>query len=131
GARACMVVLRQQPDVVVAIATGGWQHCAQFKLEAGGLDLAGCPIATSDDHFDRRVIVQTAIHRSLHMSGASSLDSVTYIGDGLWDLHAARELGVRFVGMDLRQNGRLQQAGAELVLQDLHDPGRILKWLTE
>ena len=61
--------------------------------------------------------MQIALHRSL--SPAESGTGVTYIGDGLWDLQAARELGWNFIGIgsgDARS--RLLAGGASLVVRD-------------
>ena len=58
--------------------------------------------------------------RALAASGIDRFASRTYVGDGIWDLRAARELGYGFIG--LAQDGRadaLLAAGANHLVPDL------------
>ena len=86
--------LRGFKDTHLAIATGCWRDSAVLKLESSGFDIDGIPLATSDDAVSRVGIMRHA----LAGAGREPL-SVTYFGDGEWDIRACRELGWDFVAV--------------------------------
>jgi phosphoglycolate phosphatase-like HAD superfamily hydrolase len=59
--------------------------------------------------------------------GKDKFDSITYFGDGKWDYLSARELGLRFVGVDHYDTGKLAIAGANHVINDFSDTEAVLK----
>jgi len=92
GAKKMLANLTSSSNHVVAIATGGWRMSAHMKLDTGGFGKLECPIATSDDAFDRKEIMKIALS---HLG--NSFDSITYYGDGPWDRDATNALGWNFV----------------------------------
>ena len=121
GAGQVLTWLRDEGHAV-ALATGAWRQEAELKLAAAGIAFAEIPLATSDDHPDRRVILRTALERC----GWRSESDAVYVGDGPWDLRAAQAVGVRFVGVDVRGDGRLGALGCSRVFHDLLEPWRLL-----
>lgn len=116
--------LRSAPGTHVALATGAWADSARVKLQAARLPVTGLPIATSDDHEDRQVIIRTAVARALgEAPHAATLEracarfgALVYVGDGVWDARAARALGMGFVGVRVRgDTARLYAEGARLI----------------
>ena len=99
----------------VAIATGAWRWEGERKLARAGIAHAGVAFASSDDHADRAVILRTA----LVLAGWRFGTPAVYVGDGPWDVRAARALDVGFVGVDVDGDGRLAAMGCERVLADL------------
>jgi phosphoglycolate phosphatase-like HAD superfamily hydrolase len=108
----------------VAIATGAWRRASELKMSAGGLRYAGVPMATSEDGPARASIVSAARVRAERLHGVERFDRVVSIGDGLWDVLAARDLGLPFVGIGSgpRANA-LRAAGVGVVLEDYTDIG--------
>jgi phosphoglycolate phosphatase-like HAD superfamily hydrolase len=100
GARAFVQSLHDSNTHRIAYATGGWLGSALLKLSLSGFPVAGVPLATSDDHFDRREIM---LHALRQLGGV--FDTVTYYGDGHWDALAAKALGWQFVPVGMRLNG--------------------------
>ena len=100
GARAFVQSLHDSTTHRIAYATGGWRGSALLKLSLSGFPVAGVPLATSDDHFDRREIM---LHALRQLDGV--FDTVTYYGDGHWDALAAKALGWQFVPVGMRLNG--------------------------
>lgn len=111
---------RSHPGTEVAIATGGWTESAQIKLQMAGIDTGGLALATSSDRNRRAEIIQLAAERSKR----TDLPAV-YVGDGLWDLKAARELELVFVGIGSKAD-RLLAAGANAVFPDFRDSLSVL-----
>ena len=108
-----------------AMATGGWNDSARLKLRAIGVDPERTALATSSDAYSRVEILELAVRRA--PAGHTRIVSV---GDGVWDVAAARQLGWPFVGIGTgRREERLRAAGATIVLPDLRDTAVLLSAL--
>jgi len=105
--------LSSLPGVGVAIATGDWHCTISFKLAAAGIDVSRFPMATCSDHPCRSEIIRIAAQRA-----GQSLSNAIYVGDGVWDLRACRDLELRFVGTGSRLH-LLKDAGAEHTFETL------------
>jgi phosphoglycolate phosphatase-like HAD superfamily hydrolase len=122
GVSAVLLQLEQEQRWRAAIATGSWARAIDFKLQAAGLALGSLPMATSDDAFDRAEIIEVAVDRAKERYGQPSWGSIVYVGDGLWDLRAANNLGCGFVGIASGDKAeRLLNEGAKHVLPDLSE----------
>lgn len=109
---------------VVAIATGGWARTARLKLEHAGIDCGGIPFASADDADPRERIIQIALGRAGHVAGTP----VVYVGDGRWDVVAARRLRCGFVGLAKGSRSKeLHAAGAALVTDGYRDVTAFLR----
>lgn len=118
GAADTLEELRAADEIAAGIATGDWRDSSQFKLERAGLSIDGIAYACSDDALARAEIIRTALERAGGDLG--SFDRVVYVGDGVWDLRAAQELGVDFIGVGREERAeRLREGGAETVVGDL------------
>jgi phosphoglycolate phosphatase-like HAD superfamily hydrolase len=111
GAAELFPYLLANTDWRVAIATGAWQSSARFKLEAGNIPYDDIPAAFAEDAFDRKDIVIRAKDRAAEFYGCESFSQIVYVGDGVWDLKAAKECGYGFVGIGSNANGSLLRAG--------------------
>jgi beta-phosphoglucomutase-like phosphatase (HAD superfamily) len=113
GVGALLSHLSSLPGVGVAIGTGDWFATASFKLAAAGIDVSRYPMATASDVPRRSEIIRLAAQRA-----GRSLSDVVYVGDGIWDLRACHELGVRFIGTGSRLDV-LREAGAPHLIEVL------------
>ncbi len=120
GARA-LVLAAAQTRWGVVFATGGIRSVSQRKLRAVGIDFAEETLLTSSEHASRRNLVEAAVSRAMHVYGIPNPQAVTSIGDGLWDLRVAGELGIGFVGVGSPDSpsGRLLRAHGATVFNDL------------
>ena len=94
----------------IAIATGCWRESAKLKLHRSGFTIGDIPFASASDARRRADIIALAAYRA----GFGVGDAV-YVGDGLWDLKAARELCMRFIGVGKR-HALLHEHGASRLL---------------
>lgn len=94
GARCFLERLRRSSRHACAIATGSWRTSALLKLRTAGFDVAGIPVATSDDATSRSDILRHAL-RALD----GPIAEITYYGDGVWDRATCEALGWRFCGV--------------------------------
>ena len=113
GAAKLLDFLREQNGYRVAIATGCWEETAKFKLAAAGLNIDGFAFASASDRERRSEIIALAAERA-----GVPLSSSVYVGDGAWDLRAANQLGIPFIGVG-RSVEKLQREGARDTSRDL------------
>lgn len=132
GASAALARLRIEPAWAVAIATGCWRGSGRLKLSAAGLETGGVPAAFAEDGLSREEILLAALKRARESYGRESFGRVVSVGDGLWDVSAARNLGFAFVGVGGGERAAaLREAGASHVVEDFKDYGRLLRCLDE
>ncbi len=108
-----------------ALATGAWEQSARVKLSAAGIRLGQRVLVGSDFHPSREEIVREAWRRSGAMRPA------VYVGDGPWDVRAARALGLPFVGVDSGGTGMLRGACVQQVVPDYQDLAAFISALQE
>jgi phosphoglycolate phosphatase-like HAD superfamily hydrolase len=112
--------LLAEPGQAVALATGGWGETARLKLRQAGYEIGhagNAAFASADDSPVRSEIMRIAERRARAVHSVDGFETITYVGDGLWDATASAELGWRFVGVASgEQAARLQAAGARAVI---------------
>ena len=113
----------------IAIATGGWQRTALIKLRTAGLVVDGIAAAFADDAWPREQIIEIAASRARERAGCvgGPIHRIVYVGDGVWDVTAARVRGYGFIGVAKEPRaGLLRRAGAPTVFTDLTDVDRVV-----
>lgn len=130
GARELLRSLQADPQFAVSIATGGWYTPATYKLECSGFEIAHIPMASSDDSYIREEIMAIAEDRSRDHYGVSQFESVSYIGDAVWDTRAAANLGYSFIGVGSNLDS-LQKAGAVNLMVDFDRPDLFIDLLQQ
>lgn len=128
GADRVLSVVKASGEWDVAIATGNWRGAAQLKLRCAGIE-APNTLATSEDGTSRAQVLAAA--RARAAVGPGVAQRVLYVGDQPWDLRAARELGVGFIGIGHGERAeRLAQEGAP-VIGDYADCAAFLRLLAQ
>jgi len=100
GARAFVQSLHDSASHRIAYATGGWYAAAKLKLSTSNFPMESIPLATSDDHVGRQEIM---LHALRQLGGP--FETVSYYGDGSWDVVAAKALGWKFVPVGRKLGG--------------------------
>lgn len=97
----------QQLDYCIAIATGGWHDSVIFKLQKAGINVTDIPIASADDSSSRENIIKTVILKSKKWYEVDKFQKTVFVGDGAWDVKAATNLKLPFIGVgqDLANKG--------------------------
>ncbi|PWR23482.1 HAD family hydrolase [Zavarzinia compransoris] len=128
GAARLLATLRGLPSVGVAIASGSFPKTARLKLGAARLFIDNIPAAFSDADDERAGIIEAASAKAAAEHAVPAFAKRVYVGDGVWDLTAARKLGIGFVGLaEGDKAARLRDAGADLILPDFADLERALE----
>jgi len=153
GAADVLELLRRT-GWTLALATGGWKRSALLKLRTAGLELGDAPAAFADDHRSREGIIRHAVRQASerHAGAAQTHQTPTrqgewpqetaaadqclvghrivYIGDGVWDLRAARRLGIGFLGVGRgAKAAALSAEGAGSVVEDFRDAHQTVRLL--
>lgn len=132
GSTRMLATLNREPGWTVALATGSWLQSAQLKLEAANLALNGFPIASAEAGLSREEILQAAIEKASVHYRQVSFDRVVSVGDAPWDVRAARNLELNFVGVGSGEHAKmLRDAGVSHVLVDYRDYDLVAKSLEE
>jgi phosphoglycolate phosphatase-like HAD superfamily hydrolase len=101
GATKMLRELQATPALRIGLATGAWRQPALAKLAGAGISIENLVLCSSDDHHARTEIMK----RSLARCGGNH-ERALYVGDGLWDKKAAKELGWGFIAVGPRLKGR-------------------------
>lgn len=132
GAAKTLQRLKQDPDWVVAIATGCWEKSALLKLHYAGIPADGTPLAHCDHHIEREKIILKAVKLAEQKYNVTKFDKTVYIGDGLWDIRTTRKLNIPFVGIAYEKPPEpLQDAGAVIILPHYKNYAEFVQALTE
>src|SRR5207249_1862867 len=90
GAVAFLAAIRQHSEWRAAIATGGWERSARFKMMASQIDADGMPAAFAEDGPARETIVEAAIIRACAAYATSTFEKIVLVGDAIWDVRTGR-----------------------------------------
>jgi phosphoglycolate phosphatase-like HAD superfamily hydrolase len=111
---------------VAVIATGAWRASALVKIARAGLVVDGIPLIASDAFVTREEIVTAAIDAA-RVTYGGDFERIVSVGDGVWDVRTAANLGLPFVGVAAEGNRqRLEAAGASVIFESYRDLDRFL-----
>ncbi|MFT4191315.1 MAG: HAD hydrolase-like protein [Comamonas sp.] len=97
GART--FIARMQGAWNIVFATGSLRYGAEHKLSILGLDVNDLILVTASEFSTREELVREAVLQGCAQAKIKSPRRVISIGDGVWDLKTAQNLGYEFVGM--------------------------------
>ncbi len=131
GAGDSLSVLKGDPEWAYVVATGGWDLIATFKLAAADLSVKS-PIISCHDGITRETILQKPLEASLVFYNVSRFSRMVSLGDGVWDVKAAKFLDLPFVGIGRGSRAeRLAVLGVSHVLPDFANLEAVFKAMKE
>jgi phosphoglycolate phosphatase-like HAD superfamily hydrolase len=136
GARAALQAVAAEPDVRQSVLTGNVRSVAEMKLQAFELHpwIDFAIGAYGDDEVERNALIPHAWRRTEARYGRTYSPAHTGIlGDTVRDVEAALTHGAAVVAVasGTTPPADLRAAGAEVVLDDLADTGRVLAAIAE
>jgi len=130
GAVSAFNQLKNVKNYALSFATGCWLESAELKLKCAGFDFFGIPFASAADSMEREKIMLISLNRAKRKYNVQNFDSITYVGDGVWDVVASKNLGLNFIGIAANADKqKLLDAGAKFVIPDFENFDRFLKIL--
>lgn len=122
GASAFLRRLEQSPDWRVVFATGSLREGAKRKLEVVGVDPSAAVVITASEFQTREDIVSTAVRAAKLRFSVPHPARVVSVGDGIWDLKTAQNLGYEFIGIALGAKAEALGTNGSLVVGNFLDP---------
>ena len=98
GAKHVVDYFFDRDDYAVAFATGSLLKPAFLKLNQTKIKYSKELVVGSNTIYTREEIVKEAIKRAQHVHDIDRFHTIIAVGDGLWDLKTARNLGLHFIG---------------------------------
>ena len=118
GAKNCVIDLLDA-NCAVAFATGSLLRPAKLKLDQCEIWYEESLIATSSISFDRETFVLKAIENAKEYFKVREFDQIVSVGDGVWDLETAQNLGLTFIGIGKPHREKLKEKGCSVHFDDL------------
>src|SRR5690606_28040849 len=121
GAKKLLETLENKTDFAICFATGSLRRPAEFKLKSIGVLFDEMQLVASDQIHEREKIVSKAIENASEFYGVEKFDRIISVGDGLWDLLTANNLGLECIGIGSKNKKLLKDNGAKVVYENLTD----------
>jgi len=99
GARTVVNFFMNETDYAICFATGSLFKPALIKLEQANINFVTDLVEASNSLYTREEIVKSAIEKAKKYFKKSDFKNIISVGDGIWDLKTARNLGVHFLGI--------------------------------
>lgn len=99
GAKAIVDFFMNETDYAICFATGSLLEPALIKLQQAEINFIPDVIETASSFYTREEIVKSAIEKAKKYFQIEEFKTIISIGDGIWDLKTAHNLGVHFLGI--------------------------------
>jgi len=133
GVHEVLRLLRGRPDVALGLLTGNYRPAAALKLGSIGIDIAEFAVCVFGDDGDTRpALGRVALRRYAEAFGRDiEPHAVVIVGDTPKDVDCARANGFKCLAVATGKYSVevLLESGADAVVRDLSDTGRLLELL--
>jgi beta-phosphoglucomutase-like phosphatase (HAD superfamily) len=99
GAKKLIEQLVSEEEFGICYATGSLLKPAIYKLDSIGIQYDVQQLVASNKIMERENIVLQAIENAKKLYNINKFERIISIGDGLWDLKTANNLGIEFIGI--------------------------------
>ncbi len=120
GARKTLLKL-QESHIPFAYGTGGFPKATAVKMTQTHMPFIEAVLATSLYSVSRVGFVQQAIEKAKTYYKQESFSKIIAVGDGVWDLKAAQEMDLDFIGVGLKNKEAMLDLGCKTWIEDLRN----------
>lgn len=113
GATEFIKQLKKDSSIAICYATGSLRRPAIQKLKSIGVGFDSKVLAASDTYLKRESIIKNAIKGAKEFYEVTDFKRIISVGDGFWDLKAANNLGLEFIGIGEKNKEMLIENGCE------------------
>lgn len=118
GARDTLLSLQAQ-NIPFAYGTGAFPKATAVKMTQTQMPFIEDILATSLHSVSRVGFVQEAIEKAKTYYNRISFDKIIAVGDGVWDLKAAQEMNLDFIGVGLKNKEAMLDLGCNVWIENL------------
>ncbi len=118
GAKNNIDYFMDRPDYVISFATGSLLKPAFIKLHQSGIKHSKELVVGSNEIYEREGIVAKAIERAKDFYNIKSFDQIISVGDGIWDLRTAQNLGLHFIGIGMKNYSDFEKEKIKYHIKD-------------
>jgi phosphoglycolate phosphatase-like HAD superfamily hydrolase len=118
GASAIVNFFMKETDYAICFATGSLLKPALIKLEHANINFVPDLVEASNTVFTRENIVKSAIEKAKNYFNITEFKNIISVGDGIWDLKTARNLGIHFLGIRNKNLADFQQENIKSHIAD-------------
>lgn len=118
GARAVVKSFSANPNYAVSFATGSFLKPAFVKLNQAGIQYDSDLVVGSNTIYSREGIVEQAMEKAKVFYQVDAFDHIIAVGDGIWDLKAAKNLGLHFIGIGIKNYSDFKKEHVKLHIED-------------
>lgn len=120
GATALLKQL-QTLEIPFAYGTGAFPKATRIKMKGSGVPFIPEVLATSLHQVSRVGFVKEAVEKAKHHYNRDNFKRIVAVGDGLWDLMAARDLEIDFLGIGVKNKDVMLEQGCKHWVEDYVD----------
>ncbi len=99
GASKIVDFFMRETDYAICFATGSLLKPALIKLEQANINFVPNLVEASNNYYTREEIVTSAIKKAKTYFSVNRFENIISVGDGIWDLRTAKNLGIHFLGI--------------------------------
>ena len=118
GAKAVIEYLLTETEYAISMATGSLLKPAFIKLNQARIKIDEQLVVGANSIYDREGIVTEAIKRAEAFYQVEKFEHIISVGDGLWDLQTARNLGVHFIGIGMKNYADFEKEKIKVHIKD-------------
>ncbi|TVZ55883.1 phosphoglycolate phosphatase-like HAD superfamily hydrolase [Lutibacter sp. Hel_I_33_5] len=99
GASNIIDFFLNETNYAICFATGSLLKPAIIKLEQANVNFIPEVVEASNELYTREEIVSSAMEKAKKYFKVDDFKNIISVGDGIWDLRTAKNLGVHFLGI--------------------------------
>ncbi len=118
GANSAVNFFMEKTNYAICFATGSLLTPALKKLEQAEINFVPELVEASNTIYTRENIVKSAIKKAKNYFQVATFENIISVGDGIWDLKTAKNLGVHFLGIRDKNLAHFQQENIKSHITD-------------
>ena len=121
GAKNIINFFTNKTDYVISFATGSLLEPAFIKLNQANIKYNKDLVIGSNEIYEREEIVKKSINKAKEFYNINSFKNIISVGDGIWDLKTARNLGLHFIGIGMKNYSDFKNENIKLHIKDWNE----------